>query len=324
MGIFSRMGDIINSNLNAMVDKAENPEKIARLIISEMEDTLIEVRTNAARSIAEKKELARKAESYDARAAEWGAKAELALEKGREDLARGAVQAKQQATQMAAVVRSEIEVLDETVTKADADLGKLQSKLNEAKAKHKSLIARGQTAETRIRVRSQITDTKVDDALARYERMERKVDELEAHVEAFDLGQGQSLEAQFAEIEADEAVEAELAALKASMKKPVKKAANKLECRPPFNKKTRERKMDEDVLALFIPIIAIVMGIGFAMLKTYLKHKEKMMDHMSGDQVAELDRMDRVADILDQRVNVLERILDDEVPNWREKNDKTI
>lgn len=227
MGIFSRMGDIINSNLNAMVDKAENPEKIARLIISEMEDTLIEVRTNAARSIAEKKELARKAESYDARAAEWGAKAELALEKGREDLARGAVQAKQQATQMAAVVRSEIEVLDETVTKADADLGKLQSKLNEAKAKHKSLIARGQTAETRIRVRSQITDTKVDDALARYERMERKVDELEAHVEAFDLGQGQSLEAQFAEIEADEAVEAELAALKASMKKPVKKAANK-------------------------------------------------------------------------------------------------
>jgi phage shock protein A len=227
MGIFSRMGDIINSNLNAMVDKAENPEKIARLIISEMEDTLIEVRTSAARAIAEKKELARKADSYEARATEWGNKASLALNKGREDLARGAVQAKQQAEQMADVVRKEIDILDETVSKADSDLQKLQAKLDEAKAKHKSLIVRGETAQNRIRVRSQITDTKVDDALARYERMERKVDELEAHVEAFDLGQGQTLESQFAEIEANEAVEAELEALRSSLKKPVKKAANK-------------------------------------------------------------------------------------------------
>ncbi len=227
MGIFSRMGDIINSNLNAMVDKAENPEKIARLIISEMEDTLVEVRTNAARAIAERKELVRKADAFDARADEWAAKAELAINKDREDLARGAVQAKQQAAQMAEVVRSEIDVLDETVAKADADLQKLQAKLSEAKAKHKSLIMRGQTAEARIKVRSQITDTKVDDALARYERMERKVDELEAHVEAFDLGQGQTLESQFAQIEADEAVESELEALKAKLKKPVKKAANK-------------------------------------------------------------------------------------------------
>ena len=227
MGIFSRMGDIINSNLNAMVDKAENPEKIARLIISEMEDTLVEVRTNAARAIAERKDLVRKADAFDVRAQEWADKASLALTKDREDLARGAVQARQQAAQMAGVVRSEIDVLDETVSKADADLQKLQDKLNEAKAKHKSLIMRGQTAEARIKVRSQITDTKVDDALARYERMERKVDELEAHVEAFDLGQGQSLESQFAQIEADEAVESELEALKAALKKPVRKAANK-------------------------------------------------------------------------------------------------
>jgi len=80
----------------------------------------------------------------------------------------------------------------------------------------------------------------------------------------------------------------------------------------------------EAILGLMIPIVAIVMGIGLAMLGMYFKHKEKMMDHMSGDQIAELERMSRVADILDRRVNVLERILDDEIPDWREKNDKTL
>ena len=227
MGIFSRMGDIINSNLNSMIDKAENPEKIARLIIQEMEDTLVEVRTSAASNIAEKKELKRKAEAYEDRAGEWGVKAELALTKDREDLARGAVSAKQQALQMAEVVRKEIDILDEAVAKADADLAKLQTKLDEAKAKHKALMMRGNTAKNQIKMRTHMTSNKVDDALARYERMERKVDELEAHVEAFDLGSGQSLESQFAALEADEAVEEELAALKASISKTAKKVASK-------------------------------------------------------------------------------------------------
>ena len=231
MGIFSRMGDIINSNLNAMIDKAENPEKIARLIIQEMEDTLVEVRTDAARNIAERKELTRKVDAYKERAEEWADKAELALTKDREDLARGALQAKQQAENMATVVAGEIDILDEAVAKADTDLAKLQSKLDEARAKHKALMMRGTVASNQIKMRSKITDHRVDDALARYERMERKVDELEAHVEAFDLGQGESLESQFAQLEADESIEAELEALRASLKKskvvPTKKAANK-------------------------------------------------------------------------------------------------
>ncbi len=230
MGIFSRMGDIINSNLNAMIEKAENPEKITRLIIQEMEDTLVEVRTDAARNIAERKELTRKAAQYDAKAKDWAAKAELALTKGREDLARGAVAAKQQAEQMAEVVRKECAILDEAVAKADSDLEKLQAKLNEAKAKHKALIMRGHTATNQIKMRKVMTSNKVDDALARYERMERKVDELEATVEAFDLGTGESLESQFAALEADDAVEAELAALKKNLGKAKahkKVAANK-------------------------------------------------------------------------------------------------
>jgi phage shock protein A len=225
MGIFSRMGDIINSNLNAMIDKAENPEKIARLIIQEMEDTLVEVRTDAARNIAERKELSRKGDAYRSKAGEWAAKAELALNKEREDLARGALQAKQQAEQMAEVVEKEIGILDDAVAKADGDLAKLQSKLDEAKAKHKSLMMRTGVAKGQIRMRTAIADNKVEDALARYERMERKVDELEAHVEAFDLGGGDSLESQFAQLEADDAIEAELAALKASIGKASKKAS---------------------------------------------------------------------------------------------------
>ncbi len=225
MGIFSRMGDIINSNLNSMIDKAENPEKIARLIIQEMEDTLVEVRTDAARNIAERKELSRKADDYTARAEDWEAKAELALTKGREDLARGALSAKQQSEQMVDVVTREMTVLDEAVAKADEDLGKLQTKLNEAKAKHKALSMRSSVAKGQIKMRQMVRDTKVEDALARYERMERKVDELEAHVESFDLGAGgDSLESQFAQMEADEAIEDELAALKARVNKP--KAAN--------------------------------------------------------------------------------------------------
>jgi len=225
MGIFSRMGDIINSNLNAMIDKAEDPEKITRLIIQEMEDTLVEVRTDAARNIAERKELSRRADDYKARASDWEAKAELALTKDREDLARGALQAKQQAEAMHAVVVKEMAVLDEAVTKSDGDLAKLQTKLDEAKAKHKALTMRSTVAKNQIKMRTVISTNKVDDALARYARMERKVDELEAHVEAFDLGTGDSLESQFAALEANDAIEDELASLKAKLKTP--KAANK-------------------------------------------------------------------------------------------------
>ncbi len=214
MGIFSRLSDIINSNINAMLEKAEDPEKIARLIIQEMEDTLVEVRTSAARSIADKKELGRRLQGYEAAAGEWAQKAELALEKGREDLARGALTAKQKATRSADVVRRELGIVEDAIAKADDDLAKLQVKLDEAKAKHKALMMRRQTAEDRIKVREKIADTKVDDALERYALVERKVDELEARAESFDLGRPADLEQEFAALEASDAVEEELAALK--------------------------------------------------------------------------------------------------------------
>jgi phage shock protein A len=230
MGVFSRMSDIINSNLNAMLEKAEDPEKIARLIIQEMEDVLVDVRTAAARSIAGKKELNRRLDRLRESVAEWDGKAALAIEKGREDLARGALMEKQKNARKADIVAKELAIVEEAIAKANADMGKLQAKLEEAKAKHKALALRRQTAEGQIRVREKIADTKIEDALVRYEMVERKVDELEAQVESYDLGRKESLSGQFEALEAEEAVEKELAELKRRVKgggKPQAKPASK-------------------------------------------------------------------------------------------------
>lgn len=230
MGIFSRLGDIINSNINSMLDTAEDPEKIARLIIQEMEDTLVEVRTAASRAIADRKDVERKLERFSAAATDWAAKAELAVGKGREDLARGALQAKTKAAQMVETLEKELGIIDEAIGKAESDMGKLQSKLDEAKAKHKALATRRQSAETSIRVRQTVSDHKIEDALSRYAAVERKVDEMEAQVEAFDLNAGKSMESQFMDLEGEEAIEKELVALRekfGQVKKEVEKAAKK-------------------------------------------------------------------------------------------------
>lgn len=217
MGIFSRFGDIINSNLNAMLDKAEDPEKIARLIIQEMEDTLVEVRTAAARTMADKKELQREMREFEATRDDWATKAELAIEKNREDLARGALSAKQRAEREIDGRKSALAAVDDAAAKRQDDLGKLQAKLEEAKTKHRALMVRRQAAEERIKVRSRIDDAKVDDALHRYAAVERKVDELEAYADTYDM-KGKTLENEFAELEAEESVEKELKALKARKK----------------------------------------------------------------------------------------------------------
>ncbi len=229
MGLFSRFGDIINSNLNAMLDSAENPEKIARMMIQEMEDTLVEVRTAAARAMADKKEMEREIAHYSSIRDDWTGKAELAIDKGREDLARGALLAKQKAEREIEARALAVEAAEEAFAKHSDDLAKLQAKLDEAKAKHRALMMRRDAAEQRIRVRSQTYDSRVDDALARYASVERKVDEMEAYADTIG-GREPSLEAEFAALERNESIEAELQALKAKRAKPVKtkpsKAAN--------------------------------------------------------------------------------------------------
>ena len=214
MSIFSRFNDIIHSNINAMLERAENPEKIIRLVIQEMEDTMVEVRTNAARTIADRKTLNRQLKRLTDDSAQWEQKAELALRKDREDLARAALAEKASLQTAIEQLEKETELIEEQLTGLNDDIGRLQAKLTEAKARKKSLDMRWQTANNRLKVRGQLGDGRVDDAMVKFEHLERKMDTLEGRVEAHDLGQDQPLAAEFAELESRDAVEQELTAMK--------------------------------------------------------------------------------------------------------------
>ena len=214
MGIFTRFSDIVNSNINAILDKAEDPEKIVRLMIQEMEDTLVEVRSAAARSIADKKDLNRKLELIEREEREWDNKAELALRKNREDLAKAALVEKSRASSAVALIRSDYAAIDEGLTKLNQDIAKLETKLQDAKARQKSLLARHKTANSRLAVRKKIHDYKIDDAMIRFEQYTRRIDDVEGRIEAYDLGLPKDLNHEFAGLEAEESIARELDELK--------------------------------------------------------------------------------------------------------------
>jgi phage shock protein A len=218
MGIFSRLTDIVNANINSILDRAEDPEKMVRLMIQEMEDTLVEVRSTAVRSLAEKKEIDRKLAQLDAAQADWAQKAEFAVSKGRDDLAKGALMARRKLAETADALTGELAAIDEALGRHDDDLARLQSKLEEAKAKQKGLQIRLSTAQKRVQMRRTLHDGRIDDALARYETLERKIDELEGQADVYDLGKVRSLEQEIAELNAENGVDAELAALKARVR----------------------------------------------------------------------------------------------------------
>ena len=214
MGIFSRFADIINSNIGAILDRAEDPEKIIRLIIQEMEDTLVEVRTNAAHAIAERKEIGRKLSRLQETRHEWERRAELALAKGREDLAKGALLEKAKLGEVGRMLEEQLAQVETALGQGDADISKLQTKLAEAKAKQKAIMVRHDTADSRLKVRRNLYDSRVDDALARFDQVERKLDEAEGKVEAYDLGQRRTLAQEIADLEAESAIDEELSVLK--------------------------------------------------------------------------------------------------------------
>ena len=215
MGVFSRLTDIINSNLTAMLDRAEDPEKMIRLIIQEMEDTLVEVRSTAARTIAEKKGINRQLDRLADSAAEWERKAEFAISRGREDLAKGALLEKSKLADAANALEAEVALLDDSLDKNDTDVSRLEAKLTEAKAKQKTIRSRKETVDSRLRVRRQLHDPRVDDAFARFEKIEKRIDATEGEIESYDLGKRRSLSDEIAELDAESSIEKELAALKA-------------------------------------------------------------------------------------------------------------
>ncbi len=217
MGIFSRTRDIIAANITDLLDRAEDPAKMIRLVIAEMEETLVEVRASAARAIADQKELRRTIRKLEEAQASWAEKAELALSKGRDDLAKAALVEKAKLGQLAATTSGQVEIIEEALRGYEADIAKLESKLREARARQSAIATRLETAEGRYRLRTATASPRIEDAFARFELLERRVDMAESRVEAFDLGRPKSLEEEIAELQTNDAVEAELAALKARL-----------------------------------------------------------------------------------------------------------
>ncbi|WP_100644413.1 phage shock protein PspA [Alteromonas facilis] len=228
MGMFSRISDIVQSNINAMLDKAEDPEKVIRLIIQEMEETLVEIRSVAAKNLADQKMLDRKIAETESRALQWQKKAELAVEKARDDLARAALTEKHNAEKAAEELHHQKAQLEELITNIQEDTARLQNKLSEARTKQKSLVSRKQNSVVRLQAKSTVNSDAINKAMARFDHYETRVETLEAQVDAFDIVPSSTQLAQdFAALEKDETVENELAKLKAKLAKAEAPAAAK-------------------------------------------------------------------------------------------------
>jgi len=219
MGIFSRTRDIIAANMADLLEKAEDPAKMIRMIILEMEETLVEVRASAARTIADQKEMRRHIGKLDQLQMSWTEKAELALSKDREDLAKAALVERQKAADMADQLRAEVGVLDDALRASEEDIAKLQKKLTEARTKQANVQTRLESANNRVRLREMYAGAKTNDAFSRFDVLERRVDDAEGRAEALGLGAPKTLEEEIAELRASDKVDAELAALKARMNK---------------------------------------------------------------------------------------------------------
>lgn len=224
MGIFTRMADIVNSNLNAILDVAEDPDKIIRLVIQEMEETLVEVRSSAARAIADQKDAARKLKRLADLQDDWAKKAELAISKGREDLAKAALVEKAKAAEMAELLQEDLAHLEEALGRHDEDVVKLEAKLREARVKRTTLEARHTTVTNQLRVRRNLYSPRIEEAFERFEKVESRLDRIEGEAEAFDLGKGRTLADEINDLAKEEEIAGELKAIKAKVQRKSAKA----------------------------------------------------------------------------------------------------
>lgn len=214
MGIFTRLTDIIQANVSAALDKAEDPEKLIRLMVQEMEEALVEMRSTTASLIAEKKSLQRKIDKQGVSVNYWQEQARKAVLKEREDLAKAALKEKHKAEKEIELISPELTRIDEMLSKISHDSHALQDKLKQAKQKLNEFQVRTQSANVRVQVKAKLHSEQIDQALERFAEIEQKVDRIEAQVESYEVVKKSSLEQAFDDLEKDETVEAELQAMK--------------------------------------------------------------------------------------------------------------
>lgn len=217
MSVFTRLSDIINSNISSLLDKAENPEKMIRMVIQEMEETLVEVRSGTAKVIAEKKTLTRRAEQLKKQASDWEGKAELALSKGREDLAKAALMEKSNITASVEITEKDLVKLDETLDKLGSEIEQLQSKLNDARSRQKTIVMRTKATESRLDVNRQLNSYTIDNAMDKFEYYEKKIDQMEGQLDSAHV-EKRGLQNEFDELEKQESIDRELEDLKNKLK----------------------------------------------------------------------------------------------------------
>ncbi|MBI4640042.1 MAG: phage shock protein PspA [Candidatus Tectomicrobia bacterium] len=217
MGIFTRVRDIINSNLNAMLDKAEDPEKLVRLMIQEFEDTLVEIKASCAGVMATKKKVQRALDEVLARSNRWAEKAQLAVNKGREDLAREALMEKRRYLERADALEKELSQMDALVEQYQADIIQLEEKLNTAREKQRILVQRHIHAQRKQQAQREIRRVETSDVLVRFEQFENRIERMEAEADLINFGRKPTLEEEITRLEGDDEIEQELQALKAAV-----------------------------------------------------------------------------------------------------------
>ena len=218
MSIFSRLSDIINSNISSLLDKAEDPEKMIRMVIQEMEETLVEVRSGTAKVIAEKKTLHRRAEQLRKQAEDWQQKAELALSKDREDLAKAALVERASVNATVNMLDGEMVKLDETLDKLSGEIEQLQNKLNDARARQKTIVMRATATQSRVDVSRQLHNFNIDNAMNKFEYYEKKIDLMEGQVDSLNM-ERRGLQSEFDELARKEKIDLELQEIRKKLNK---------------------------------------------------------------------------------------------------------
>lgn len=217
MGIFSRLSDIINSNINSLLDKAEDPEKMIRMVIQEMEETLVEVRSTSARIIADKKELLRRNSKLEKQVDDWQQKAELALSKSRDDLAKAALLEKSAVSDVIVLVQEDMKKLDDSLNKLSSEIEQLQTKLNDVRTRQKALLMRHTATRSRHAVSTKLHNSSIDEAINKFDHYEKKIEVMEGEIEANEIG-NRGISAEFDALEKEGKIDQELEDLKSKLK----------------------------------------------------------------------------------------------------------